>query len=87
MMIDMTVSASRPEADLEIRDEQGRLLASALTVTTRRVQTYARIQNNTPFIIGGPNGDGLARSEKPHRRRPQRRKHSGPHQGLDYRAA
>ena len=53
MMIDITVSARKPESDLEIRDEDGKLLASAPTVTTRRVQTYARIQNNTPFIIGG----------------------------------
>lgn len=53
MMIDTTVSAQKPDRDLEIRDEDGQLLASAPTVTTRRVQTYGRIQNNTPFIIGG----------------------------------
>lgn len=53
MMIDTVVSARKPEGDLEIRDEDGGILASAPTVTTRRVQTYARIQNNTPFIIGG----------------------------------
>jgi hypothetical protein len=53
MMIDITVSARKLESDLEIRDEEGRILASAPTVTTRRVQTYARIQNNTPFIVGG----------------------------------
>ncbi|MHC4566764.1 MAG: type II secretion system protein GspD [Planctomycetota bacterium] len=53
LMIDTIVSARKPEGDLEIQDEDGRILASAPTVTTRRVQTYARIQNNTPFIIGG----------------------------------
>lgn len=53
MMIDIIVSARKPESDLEIQDGEGRILASAPTVTTRRVQTYARIQNNTPFIIGG----------------------------------
>jgi hypothetical protein len=52
-MVDTIVSAPKPENDLEIRDTEGRLLASAPTVTTRRVQTYARIQNNTPFILGG----------------------------------
>jgi len=53
LMVDTVVSSRIPEADLEIRDEDGRLLASAPQVTTRRVQTYARIQNNTPFVIGG----------------------------------
>ncbi|MHC4519980.1 MAG: type II secretion system protein GspD, partial [Planctomycetota bacterium] len=53
LMVDTIVSAPAPEQDLEIRDENGQLLASAPTVTTRRVQTYARIQNNTPFILGG----------------------------------
>ena len=53
MMIDAMVSSRTPEADLEIRDENGTILASAPQVDSRRVQTYARIQNNTPFIIGG----------------------------------
>ncbi|TVQ33579.1 MAG: ATP-binding cassette domain-containing protein [Phycisphaeraceae bacterium] len=53
MQIDTTVSAVVPGADLELRDPDGRLLASAPTVSSRRVQTYARIANNTPFIIGG----------------------------------
>jgi len=53
MMVDTVVSSEVPESDLEIRDEDGRLLASAPRVITRRVQTYARIQNNTPFVIGG----------------------------------
>jgi general secretion pathway protein D len=53
LMVDTIVSARTPEGDLEIRDENGTLLASAPTIQSRRVQTYARIQNNTPFIIGG----------------------------------
>ncbi|UCD51287.1 MAG: hypothetical protein JSW27_01385 [Phycisphaerales bacterium] len=53
LMVDTVVSSEVPESDLEIRDEDGRLLASAPRVVTRRVQTYARIQNNTPFVIGG----------------------------------
>ena len=53
MLIDTVVSASVPGRDLEIRSTDGDLLASAPTVSTRRVQTYARIENKTPLIIGG----------------------------------
>lgn len=53
LMVDIMVSSRIPGADLEIRDENGKLLASAPSVDSRRVQTYARVQNNTPFIIGG----------------------------------
>lgn len=53
MLIDTIVSAVVPGADLEMRSASGEVLASAPTVATRRVQTYARIINNTPFIIGG----------------------------------
>jgi general secretion pathway protein D len=51
--VDTIVSAVVPGADLEMRSTEGQLLASAPTVSTRRVQTYSRIRNNTPFIIGG----------------------------------
>lgn len=53
MLVDTVVSAQVPGRDLEIRSSDGELLASAPTVSTRRVQTYARIANKTPFIIGG----------------------------------
>jgi len=53
MLIDTVVSAQVPGRDLEIRSIAGDLLASAPTISTRRVQTYARIDNTTPFIIGG----------------------------------
>lgn len=53
MLIDTIVSAVVPGRDLEIRSTNDELLASAPTISTRRVQTYARIDNNTPFIIGG----------------------------------
>jgi len=53
MLIDTVVSAQVPGRDLEIRSIVGDLLASAPTISTRRVQTYARIDNTTPFIIGG----------------------------------
>ncbi|MFK7960909.1 MAG: type II secretion system protein GspD [Phycisphaerales bacterium] len=53
MLIDTIVSSVVPNSDLVIRTQDGDELASAPTISTRRVQTYARIRNNTPFIIGG----------------------------------
>ena len=53
MLIDTIVSSTVPGADLEIRDANNLLLASAPTISSRRVQTYGRIPNDTPFIIGG----------------------------------
>ena len=53
MLIDTIVSSIVPGADLQIRDAAGILLASAPTISSRRVQTYGRIPNDTPFIIGG----------------------------------
>ena len=53
MQIDGIVSATVPGEDLIIRDQDGNELARAPQISTRRVQTYSRIANNTPFIIGG----------------------------------
>ncbi len=54
MLIDTIVSARVPGEDLELRDPSNSVvLASAPRVSTRRVQTYGRIANNTPLIIGG----------------------------------
>ena len=53
LLIDTIVSAQVPGSDLELRSSTGTLLASAPSMATRRIQTYARIDNNTPFIIGG----------------------------------
>jgi ABC-type lipoprotein export system ATPase subunit/Flp pilus assembly secretin CpaC len=53
MLIDTIVSSTVPGDDLEIRDANNLLLASAPTISSRRVQTYGRIPNDTPFIIGG----------------------------------
>ncbi len=54
MLIDATVSATVPNQDLRVIDPVTRLVvASAPTVATRRVQTYARIRDNMPLIIGG----------------------------------
>ena len=51
MAIDTTVSQKGD--DVVIKDDQGNNLATAPRISTRRVQTYATITNNTPFIIGG----------------------------------
>lgn len=53
MLIDTTVSSTVTGKDLEVKSAGGAVLASAPTIATRRVQTYARIANNTPLIIGG----------------------------------
>ncbi len=54
MQIDATVSATVPNQDLRVIDPTTRVtLASAPTISTRRVQTYARIRDNMPLIIGG----------------------------------
>ncbi len=54
MLIDATVSATVPGQDLRVIDPTTNItLASAPSISTRRVQTYARIPNNTPLIIGG----------------------------------
>jgi general secretion pathway protein D len=54
MLIDATVSSSVPNQDLKVLDSTtNAVLASAPTISTRRVQTYARIRDNMPLIIGG----------------------------------
>ncbi|QJR16579.1 type II secretion system protein GspD [Usitatibacter palustris] len=54
MLIDATVSATVPGQDLRVLDPATKItLASAPTIATRRVQTYARIRDNMPLIIGG----------------------------------
>jgi general secretion pathway protein D len=54
MLIDATVSATVPGQDLKVVDPVTRItLTSAPTIATRRVQTYARIRDNMPLIIGG----------------------------------
>ncbi|MEX0743995.1 MAG: ABC transporter transmembrane domain-containing protein [Phycisphaeraceae bacterium] len=53
MQITGTVSAEVPGQDLVIRDTDGQVLGSFPRISKRQVQTYSRIANNTPFIIGG----------------------------------
>lgn len=68
MLIDTVVSARVVGKDLELRDPQtDTVLASAPTVSTRRVQTYGRVPNKTPLIIGGlvSREDTLTRDKVP----------------------
>jgi len=53
MQIAGSVSAEVPGEDLRILDQDGVELVRAPRLSRRRVATYARIANNTPFIIGG----------------------------------
>ena len=53
MQIDAAVSATVANLGVQIRSPGAVVLAAAPAVSTRRVQTYARIPNSTPLIIGG----------------------------------
>jgi general secretion pathway protein D len=54
LQINASVSARVPNKKEEVFDKTGNiLLASAPTLSIREVKTYARIANDTPFIIGG----------------------------------
>ncbi|MFP4166632.1 MAG: ABC transporter transmembrane domain-containing protein [Opitutales bacterium] len=53
MQINANVSSRVPNEDVEVRDNQNRVVAKSPTISVREVRTYARIANNTPFIIGG----------------------------------
>ena len=53
MQVNAEVTAKVPDADLEVRNKDGMILASAPTISRREVRTYVRVANNTPFIIGG----------------------------------
>ena len=53
MQVNAEVTARVPDGDLEVRNKDGMILASAPTISRREVRTYTRVANNTPFIIGG----------------------------------
>lgn len=53
IQINASVSARVPGENNEVKDKDGNLLATAPTLSIREVKTYARIANDTPFIIGG----------------------------------
>ena len=54
MQVNATVSAEVPNEDVIVRNANtDTVVARAPTISIREVKTYARIANNTPFIIGG----------------------------------
>ncbi|MBT6959116.1 MAG: type II and III secretion system protein, partial [Opitutae bacterium] len=53
LQINASVTAKVPNADLEIKDSNGNVIAKSPTLSVREVKTYTRIANSTPFIIGG----------------------------------
>lgn len=53
LAVDTTVSAKVLGADLEIKDKNDVTVSQAPQISTRRVQTYAMIEDRNPFIIGG----------------------------------
>jgi general secretion pathway protein D len=54
MLIDATVSDKVAGADLKVTDpDTNSIVVVAPTISTRRVQTYARIRDGQPLIIGG----------------------------------
>jgi subfamily B ATP-binding cassette protein MsbA len=53
LQVNAVVSAVVAGEDVEVRKDNDTLLASSPTISVREVKTYARIANNTPFIIGG----------------------------------
>jgi general secretion pathway protein D len=53
MQINASVTARVPGKDKEVLGQGNIVLASAPTLSVREVKTYARIANDTPFIIGG----------------------------------
>ncbi|MDH3345810.1 MAG: type II and III secretion system protein [Kiritimatiellaceae bacterium] len=53
MQISASVTAIVPNEEVELKNSDGDIIASSPTLSVREVQTYARIANNMPFIIGG----------------------------------
>lgn len=53
LQVDAAVSTTVANLGTQIRSPGDVVLAAAPAVSTRRVQTYARIPNGTPLIVGG----------------------------------
>jgi general secretion pathway protein D len=53
LQLDGIISAQVPNEDLVVRNNDGDEIGRAPRISTRRVQTYSIVANNTPFIIGG----------------------------------
>jgi len=53
LQVNALVSAVVPDGEVVVKNVAGTVIASSPTISSREVKTYARIANNTPFIIGG----------------------------------
>ena len=53
LQVNAVVSSIVPGEDVEVKNTDNEVIASSPTISSREVKTYARIANNTPFIIGG----------------------------------
>jgi len=53
LQVNANVSAVVKDKEVVVLDRSGNEIASSPTISVREVKTYARIANNTPFIIGG----------------------------------
>ena len=53
LQINAAVSARVPGKDEKVLGKDSVVLATAPTLSIREVKTYARIANDTPFIVGG----------------------------------
>lgn len=53
LQVNALVSAVVPGEEVEVKTDKDVVIASSPTISSREVKTYARIANNTPFIIGG----------------------------------
>ncbi|MGF1450335.1 MAG: type II secretion system protein GspD [Opitutales bacterium] len=53
LQLDGIISAEVPNEELVVFNNDGDEIGRAPRISTRRVQTYSIVANNTPFIIGG----------------------------------
>lgn len=53
LQVNAVVSAVVAGEDVDVKDKDNEIIASSPVISSREVKTYARIANNTPFIIGG----------------------------------
>ncbi|MEY4482079.1 MAG: Type 3 secretion system secretin [Pseudomonadota bacterium] len=53
MLVDTSVTSIVAGGQVNITDSNGTVLASAPTINTRKIQTYARVGDGNPLIIGG----------------------------------
>ena len=53
MLVDTSVTSIVPGGSVNVTDSNGQILATAPTINNRKIQTYARVGDGNPLIIGG----------------------------------